>query len=57
MTAGDGSPEAGPRDPVAAPAGPRRGPLAGLPFSHFVIAWNLQQGRETPFDALRRVLA
>ena len=53
LSAGDGSPEAGPRDPVAAPADRRRGPLAGLPFSHFVIAWNLQQGRETPDVHLR----
>lgn len=48
MSAGDGSPEAGPREPVAAPADRRPGPLAGLPFSHFVLSWNLQQGQGTP---------
>ena len=53
MSAGDGSPEAGPREPVAAPADRRRGPLAGLPFSHFVIAWNTQQGQDTPDVHLR----
>ncbi len=53
MSAGDGSLEAGPRASGAAPAPRRGGPLAGLPFAAFVIAWNLEQGRETPDVHLR----
>ena len=54
MNGEGGSPAAGPSAPAQGPADPRRGPLAGLPFSHFVLAWNLQQGRETP-DVHRRM--
>ena len=53
MNADEGSLEAGARASSAAPARPCRGPLAGLPFSSFVTAWNLQQGRETPDVHLR----
>ena len=53
MTTGDGSPEAGPSATAAVPALRGRGPLAGFPFIAFVIAWNLQQDRETPDVHLR----
>ena len=53
MTTGDGSPEAGPSPTATVPARRGRGPLAGIPFIAFVIAWNLQQDRETPDVHLR----
>jgi hypothetical protein len=52
LSAGDGSPEVGPRERFAAPAD-RHGPLAGLSFSHFVASWNTQQGQATPDVHLR----
>jgi hypothetical protein len=47
---------AGADDRLAAPAPDLRGPLANVTFSHFVISWNLQQGRATP-DVHQRMAA
>ena len=54
---GDSS-QAGPGVRRARRAGPPpcRGPLATVTFSHFVISWNLQQGRATP-DVHQRMAA
>ena len=53
---GGSKPGAGARDGLAAPAPALRGPLANVTFSHFVISWNLQQGRATP-DVHQRMAA
>ncbi len=39
---------------AAAPSTSLKGPLAGVAFSHFLLCWNLQQGRGTP-DVHRRM--
>lgn len=44
-----------PSTPLAeAPSTSLKGPLAGVAFSHFLLCWNLQQGRGTP-DVHRRM--
>jgi len=54
LSADGDSPGAGPNDPLGGPAARCRGPLAGLSFTQFVVAWNAQHGRDTP-DLHRRM--
>ncbi|MGD9510174.1 MAG: phage terminase large subunit [Geminicoccaceae bacterium] len=53
MSADGDSPGAGPADSLGSPARQIAGPLAGLSFSQFLVAWNTQEGRDTPDLHLR----